>query len=111
MVIALLFTIYFRIASFGAHTVVNAFQAVILSAAAYYHLKHLIIPDVEDGFIRSIRPFNLTALIYDILCAAEALTTVLPGQDILRYIVCAALCVVLIIMIPVLKKGVAKWTI
>ena len=67
LVIAGLYNVYFAIASFSSHTVVNAVQTVILSAAAYYHLKHLIIPDVEDGLIRSIRPFNLVALIYDIL--------------------------------------------
>ena len=35
--------------------------------ASYYNLKHLIIPDVEDGILAAIRKYNLLVLILTVL--------------------------------------------
>ena len=39
--------------------------------ASYYNLKHFLIPDVENGVIRCLRPYNLLALILEFLFPAE----------------------------------------
>lgn len=35
--------------------------------ASYYNLKHLIIPDIEDGILAAIRKYNLSILILTVL--------------------------------------------
>ena len=42
-----MFAVYAGFAGFGQSTVVFGVEAVIIAAATYYHLKHLIIPDVS----------------------------------------------------------------
>ena len=78
--------------------------------ASYYHLKHLIIPDVLCGIARSIRGYNIIALIY---CAASVFEFTAYVCDWMFPLHVAytigGLCLVLIT--PVLKKGVRSWTI
>ena len=37
---------------------------VFVAQCSYYHLKHLVLPDVEFGIIKSLRPYNFFALLY-----------------------------------------------
>ncbi len=43
--------------------IVNAVMLIPVSITTYYNVKHLIIPDVEFGILRSIRQYNLSMLL------------------------------------------------
>ena len=78
--------------------------------AVYFNLKHAIIPDLDFGFIKSIKPFNIFAL-----CLGFAELLSLTAWDYFSSISLAVISVVFGIlcvctMISV-KKGVEKWTI
>ena len=105
-----LYAVYFRVAGFGEASIVTGILMLVTAQASYFHLKHLIIPDVEDGIIRSIRSYNLMGLIYAFLCTVEMTVSAVPAPAVLRYLVCAALCATLIAFIPVLAGGIKKWT-
>ena len=76
----------------------------------YFNLKHAIVPDLDFGFIKAIRPYNLVAVL---LGSAELLClTAWDYYDPLwmaaSSVLFAALCVATVIAAG---KGVEKWTI
>lgn len=78
--------------------------------AAYFNLKHLLIKDVDGGIIKSIRGYNLIALLLEFLYAAEiafdAFDKVKP-----KSIVYVLMSVCLLAIIPVLKKEITSWKV
>ena len=90
-------------------TVSIGIAVLFIALAAYYHLKHLIISDVSFGLIRSIRSYNLLSLIYAVLCMLEILADIFPFY--VSVIICVLECIVLLAFVPVLERGVKKWTI
>lgn len=108
--VAVLFCVYIRYAGFQAGAWARMVETVVIALASYFHLKHLIIRDVDYGIIRSIRKYNLLALIYAFLCMAEMILYAAPFPGFLTVIVCLLICVVYLIFIPVLELGVKKWT-
>ena len=78
--------------------------------AAYFNLKHLLIRDVEDGIIKSIRGYNLLALLLELLYGAELL---FDAFDMLKpkSIVYLLMSVCLIAIIPLLKKEITSWKV
>ena len=103
-----LYVIYFIRTGFGQDAVVNGIKTLIISQAAFFHLKHVIMPDVDCGVIRSLRLYNLLALIYVFLCMGEMLlgTINLPALLISVYVL---MCVNLLAFVPALERGVKKW--
>ncbi len=95
---------------FSASTVALGVEAIFIAQAAYYHLKHLIIKDVDYGLIKSIRSYNLVALIYAFLCMAEMLVKSFNLPAVCIIIVYVLQCIVLLAFVPVLERGVKKWT-
>lgn len=95
---------------FSGSVIAYGVETVFIAQASYFHLKHLIIKDIDFGLIRSIRSYNLTALIYAFLCMAEMIIRSfdLPGAFII--IVNILQCIVLLAIISVLERGVKKWT-
>ena len=81
--------------------------ALALALASYFHLKHLIMKDSGSGIIKSMRSYNLLALVYAVLCLME----VLLDWSYAPIIVCVLECAVLLAFLPVLKRGVKQWTI
>lgn len=90
--------------------VVYAVMTAIVMLASYFNLKHFIFPDVEFGIIRSIRGYNLIALLLAVLSVGEIIL-MLWGQMIPLLILYVAICTVSIAIVPILEKGVKKWTI
>lgn len=88
-------------------TTVKAVLILFISCATYYHLKHLVIPDVEYGVINCLRSYNLLALIYALLCITEYLA---DGSQTILYVIYTMMCLILILFIPVLERGYKKWT-
>ena len=85
-------------------------EMLFVALASYYHLKHLIIEDVSFGLIRSIRSYNLLSLIYALLCIMEVLVMCFSLPNFCVVIVYVLECAVLLAFVPVLERGVKKWT-
>ena len=90
--------------------IVYGVMTAIIMFASYFNLKHFAFPDVEFGIIRSIRGYNLIALLLGVLSAGE-MSLLLLGEMIPLLILYAAICAVSIAIVPILEKGVKKWTI
>lgn len=85
-------------------------EMLFVALASYYHLKHLIIEDVSFGLIRSIRSYNLLSLIYALLCIMEVLVVCFSLPTFCVVIVYILECGVLLAFVPVLERGVKRWT-
>ena len=85
-------------------------EMLFVALASYYHLKHLIIDDVSFGLIRSIRSYNLLSLVYALLCMSEVLVECFNLPTVCIVIVYILECIVLLVFVPVLERGVKKWT-
>ena len=85
-------------------------QSLFIAMASYFHLKHLIIKDVQFGLIKAIRSYNLLALIYALLCMLEMLVESLNFPTFCIVIIYVLQCILLLVFVPVLERGVKKWT-
>ena len=94
----------------GKTTIPLGIEALLIAQASYYHLKHLIIRDVEYGLIKSIRGYNLLDLIYAFLCIAEMVIKSFNFPTVCVVIESVLQCAVLLAFVPVLERGVKKWT-
>ena len=80
---------------------------LVILLAMYFHIKHLIIPDVENGIVRRIRLFNLLGVINSMAVLAYFFTRT---GDVLWY-VAVVLCVLsTATMLPLLNMGAKRWT-
>lgn len=109
LVVAVIWVVVVVFEGFNESTMMLGVVALFLALASYYHLKHLIIDDVNFGLVRSIRSYNLLSLVYAFLCIVEVLVEALP--EFFSVIVCVLECAVLLAFVPVLERGVKKWTI
>lgn len=110
LTVAILWCVIFAVYGFNEATVWGGIEALFLAMASYYHLKHLIIEDVGVGLIKSIRSYNLLALVYAALCLMEVIVECLELPAYGPITVCVLECAVLIAFIPVLERGMKKWT-
>ena len=90
--------------------VVYAFVWVPAVIAVYFNLKHVIIPDMDFGFIKAIKLYNIFALL---LCFSELLCLTAwdyyyPIQMAITSILFGVFCVCTMIAA---KKGVVRWAI
>lgn len=83
---------------------------LVMMASSYFNLKHLILPDVECGIIKCLRGYNFLMLCYSLLFAIEQIALI-NNKEILLYITTSLIAIVSLLIIPVLKRGVSKWTI
>ncbi|MBQ4046636.1 MAG: hypothetical protein II627_09300 [Lachnospiraceae bacterium] len=111
LAVTAIYMVIIFLAGWGEHAIVDGILTLVIAQASYYHLKHLIVPDVKGAIIYSIRGYNLMALIYAALCMAEMIVKYLPPAFIIRYVIYGAQCVIAIVFIPVLEGGVKKWRI
>ena len=90
--------------------IASALVTVFVMQASYFHLKHLIFPDVDLGIIKCLKPYNLLALIYTFLCMAEMVVIGL-NNEIGILIVGVLIGAVLIGVVISAERGIKKWTI
>ena len=84
------------------------FLSLFLIPCAYYHFKHIIIYDVELGFIRQFKAYNILALFYAFFVMLEYITGSI--KIIWLYAAsCAGTGLVSLALVPVLKRGYEKW--
>ncbi len=90
--------------------VVYAFVWIPAIIAVYFNLKHAIIPDMDFGFIKAIKIYNIFALL---LCFSELIClTAWDYYCMVPLSVSAVIFGILCICTMVAaKKGVEKWTI
>lgn len=78
--------------------------------SSYYHLKHAIIPDMDFGFVKAIRPFNYSALLFTFFQMVHLTFWNFFGwtYTLLSGILLGASC---ILMLVAATNGVKKWTL
>lgn len=78
--------------------------------SVYFNLKHIIFPDLDFGFIKALKPYNIFIILLsfsELLCLT-AWGYYYPIQMAICSVMFGVLCVCMIISA---KKGVEKWTI
>jgi hypothetical protein len=78
--------------------------------SVYFNLKHAIIPDLDFGFIKAIKPYNVVVLLLsfaELLCLT-AWDYYYPLQMAITAIAFGALCICTMVFA---RKGVEKWTV
>lgn len=87
-----------------------AFVWLPATFSSYFNLKHALAPDHGYGFIKAIRPFNISALVFTTTALAH-----LTVWNFFEWIAMAISGVVLgsscIVMTVMAKRGVDGWTI
>ena len=109
-VVCVLFAVYLWYAGIDLSILAYGTEALIITQASYYHLKHIIIEDVDFGLIRSVRGYNCLALIYAVLCMLEMILDAAPFPPMYHMVWTTLMCIVLFAIVPVLEKGVTRWT-
>lgn len=94
----------------GSVKIASALVTLFVMHASYYHLKHLVFPDVDYGVIKCLKPYNLLALIYTFLCLAEMIVIGL-GNEIGILTVGVLIGAIQIGVVISVERGMKKWTI
>ena len=89
--------------------VIAGFVSAVIGAASYFNLKHLIIPDVDYGVIRSLHQYNLLALVYECLCMADIIAQS-RELEIVTLVTGILAGVVLPLIILSVDRGVKIWS-
>lgn len=74
----------------------------------YFAVKHLILPDVEMGIIRVMRPYNCCVILF---CLLETLGQIPQLPALVRTGIPSVSCLLLILLLPAAEGGVRKWFI
>ncbi|MBO6107821.1 MAG: hypothetical protein J6P16_00265 [Eubacterium sp.] len=77
---------------------------------SYFHLKHLIFPDIDYGVVRSLRPYNFLALLYMLSSTFECYA-LSRDNEVLTLVACICSSVFLIIMMPLISRGLKRWKV
>ncbi len=78
-----------------------------VAATAYYACKHLILPDVEMGIIRVMRPYNALILLF-CLIQPFAVCGLLQSANVSLFVVIVN-GILVAAAVPVARIGVRKW--
>ncbi len=80
-----------------------------VSMAAYFNIKHLIIPDIEGGIVSCLRGHNALILCMGLMCTVKNAALSRDG-----YFFCALSaipqCILTAACFPVLERGVRRWS-
>lgn len=80
----------------------------MIAASCYYHVKHLLIPDVEMGIIRCLRSFHILALVLGVLSVLE-LAALAGRNETLCLWTCILMSLDCLAIIPVMDRGIRSW--
>ena len=97
-----------RTAGAGA-CLVFAILCVPIAPTLYFSMKHLILPDVDLGIIRVMRPYNACVILF---CMVQVLAQapVCSGSSF-RAVMSVLSAVLLMTLLPMAEMGVRKWFI
>ncbi len=92
-----------------AEKIAYGLVALSVGAASYYHIKHILIPDVDYGVVHCLRKYNSLALFYGLLCMLEIIFV--EHRIAMAVLIVGILqCITSIMIVPVMDKGVKLWT-
>ena len=80
----------------------------MIALACYYHVKHLLIPDVDYGVVRCLRGYNALALALSVMSMLELIALAWSSTALL-VVSGAGLCAVTLALVAVMDRGVKKW--
>lgn len=89
--------------------ILGAVMTLFIMQTTYYNLKHLIFPDVEYGVINCLKPYNALVLFYALLCIADMIALTRENEIVVAA-VSAQIGITVLLTVPMLVKGVRKWT-
>ena len=89
--------------------VIAGIISVVVGAASYFNLKHLIIPDVDYGVVRCLRQYNLLALIYEFLCLADLIAQS-REREFAAFLFGILIGIILPLIVISVDRGVKKWS-
>lgn len=91
------------------YQLLGAVLMVFIMLASYYHMKHMIFPDVDFGVGKCLRPYNLLGLLYagSIFVEFYALS---QDNELFTLIICIVTGLIISLMIPTIVRGIKKWT-
>ena len=97
-----------RILGAGA-CLIYALLCLPIAPTLYFSIKHLILPDVDLGIIRVMRPYNACVIVF---CMVQVLlqAPACSGLDI-RAAGSVLSSVLLMTLLPMAEMGVRKWFI
>ena len=81
---------------------------VPMTFTMYFAVKHLIMPDIEMGYIRVLRTYNILIIA---LCICMMLRIVSVQDSVLENISSICIGFLLAVYLPVARMGVRKWFI
>lgn len=110
IVILVIYLLSFFIGDDTQTKIVTLIQFIFIGPAVYYNFKHIIILDVELGIVKSVKEYNIVALILEIAITLE-LFSLNIGNGLLMATFSIIICICYILIIPMLKKGVKRWTL
>ena len=82
---------------------------LFIMPTSYFNLKHLLLPDVENGVIRCLRRYNLLVLIFCFLTECEMIALI-NRFVVFEWVNSVIMGLVLLWILPSVKKGMDKWT-
>ena len=92
----------------AAFKAAHGLTAFMIALAGYFHVKHLIIPDVDYGVVRCQRGYNALALCMGLAGMAESIALA-RNNELLVMIAGGLLCVLSLALVPVMDRGVKRW--
>ena len=84
--------------------------AAFISLSGYFNLKHLLAPDIDKGVITCLRPYNLLALVYAMSVLVECVG-LSRGMDVLAFVAALVSGISILLIMPLIERGVKKWLI
>ena len=81
--------------------------SVLAGLAGYVNMKHMLIPDVENGIVKSLRRFNFLCIILEILTLAEIGFFCFSLES--PIVIQVLLGIIYIFFLPFLNREVKKW--
>ncbi len=92
----------------GASIGLSCMYGLFLSATGYYAFKMLIVPDIEDGFIRLLRPYHAIVTTF-IFLETFKLSCALHDWFWVQYIVEWLTLAAVLFLLPAAIRGLERW--
>ncbi len=89
--------------------IVGGVVTFFIMQTTYFNLKHLIFPDVDYGVINCLKPYNAAVLFYALFCIADIIALT-RESEVAVAVVSAQIGITVLLITPLLVKGVRKWT-
>ena len=83
---------------------------LIIALSTYFNLKHLLSPDIDKGVVTCLRPYNLLALIYAASVLVECIG-LSSGNIIVAFIAGLISSISIVLVVPLINRGMKKWLI